>query len=50
MCPRISSLAGGDGRRLFFLRLRHAHSGGPAHEHILDAIKVFGDQVLPYCR
>jgi alkanesulfonate monooxygenase SsuD/methylene tetrahydromethanopterin reductase-like flavin-dependent oxidoreductase (luciferase family) len=31
------------------LRLRHAHSGGPAHERILDAIKLFGDRVLPYC-
>ncbi len=32
------------------LRLRHAHSGGPAHEKIMDAIKLFGDRVLPYCR
>jgi probable F420-dependent oxidoreductase len=31
------------------LRLRHAHSGGPAHANILDAIRTFGDQVLPYC-
>lgn len=31
------------------LRLRHAHSGGPAHEKILGAIKLFGEQVLPYC-
>jgi probable F420-dependent oxidoreductase len=31
------------------LRLRHAHSGGPAHENILGAIKMFGDQVIPYC-
>ena len=31
------------------LRLRHAHSGGPAHERILDAVKLFGDRVLPYC-
>lgn len=31
------------------LRLRHAHSGGPAHENILGAIRMFGDQVLPYC-
>jgi probable F420-dependent oxidoreductase len=31
------------------LRLRHAHSGGPAHDNILGAIKMFGDQVLPYC-
>ena len=31
------------------LRLRHAHSGGPAHANILGAIKMFGDQVLPYC-
>jgi probable F420-dependent oxidoreductase len=32
------------------LRLRHAHSGGPAHEKILGAIRQFGDQVLPCCR
>lgn len=31
------------------LRLRHAHSGGPTHERILDAVKLFGDRVLPYC-
>ncbi len=38
------------GADYFLLRLRHAHSGGPAHTHILDAIKLFGDRVLPYCR
>jgi alkanesulfonate monooxygenase SsuD/methylene tetrahydromethanopterin reductase-like flavin-dependent oxidoreductase (luciferase family) len=38
------------GADYFLLRLRHAHSGGPAHAHILDAIQLFGDQVLPYCR
>lgn len=32
------------------LRLRHAHSGGPAHARIMDAIRLFGDRVLPYCR
>jgi len=32
------------------LRLRHAHSGGPPHGKIMDAIKLFGDRVLPYCR
>lgn len=32
------------------LRLRHAHSGGPAHEKIMDAITLFGDRVLPYCQ
>ena len=32
------------------LRLRHAHSGGPAHEKIMEAIKLFGGRVLPYCR
>ena len=38
------------GANYYLLRLRHAHSGGPAHEEILDAIKLFGDRVLPYCR
>jgi probable F420-dependent oxidoreductase len=32
------------------LRLRHAHSGGPAHGKIMEAIRLFGDRVLPYCR
>ena len=37
------------GAKYFLLRLRHAHSGGPAHEKIMDAIRLFGDRVLPYC-
>jgi alkanesulfonate monooxygenase SsuD/methylene tetrahydromethanopterin reductase-like flavin-dependent oxidoreductase (luciferase family) len=32
------------------LRLRHAHSGGPAHDKIMEAIRLFGERVLPYCR
>ncbi len=31
------------------LRLRHAHSGGPPHQRILDAIQLFGDEVIPHC-
>jgi len=38
------------GADYFLLRLRHAHSGGPPHAKILEAIKLFGDSVLPYCR
>ena len=38
------------GANYCLLRLRHAHSGGPAHAHIMGAIRLFGDQVLPYCR
>lgn len=38
------------GADYFLLRLRHAHSGGPAHAKIMDAIKLFGDRVLPYCQ
>lgn len=38
------------GADYFLLRLRHAHSGGPAHARIMDAIRLFGDRVLPYCR
>ncbi len=38
------------GANYLLLRLRHAHSGGPAHEKIMEAIKLFGDRVLPYCR
>ncbi|MFT5392779.1 MAG: putative F420-dependent oxidoreductase [Gammaproteobacteria bacterium] len=29
------------------LRLRHAHSGGPAHEKITEAIELFGRAVIP---
>ena len=38
------------GADYFLLRLRHAHSGGPPHAKILEAIKLFGDRVLPHCR
>jgi probable F420-dependent oxidoreductase len=37
------------GADYFLLRLRHAHSGGPPHEKILDAIRMFGERVLPHC-
>jgi probable F420-dependent oxidoreductase len=37
------------GADYFLLRLRHAHSGGPPHEKILEAIRMFGERVLPYC-
>lgn len=38
------------GADYFLLRLRHAHSGGPPHEKILETIQLFGEQVLPACR
>jgi len=38
------------GASTFLLRLRHAHSGGPPHERIMAAIRLFGERVLPYCR
>ncbi|HET7341268.1 MAG TPA: LLM class flavin-dependent oxidoreductase, partial [Methylomirabilota bacterium] len=38
------------GASTFLLRLRHAHSGGPAHAEIMKAIRLFGEHVLPYCR
>ena len=34
----------------FLLRLRHAHSGGPSHERILEAIQLFGEEVIPHCQ
>jgi probable F420-dependent oxidoreductase len=34
----------------FLLRLRHAHSGGPAHPKIMEAIELFGERVIPHCR
>ena len=37
------------GAEYFLLRLRHAHSGGPPHEKIMDAIRLFGEQVIPAC-
>jgi alkanesulfonate monooxygenase SsuD/methylene tetrahydromethanopterin reductase-like flavin-dependent oxidoreductase (luciferase family) len=36
------------GSDYFLLRLRHAHSGGPAHDKIMEAIRLFGERVLPY--
>ena len=38
------------GADYFLLRLRHAHSGGPPHPKIMEAIRLFGDRVLPYCK
>jgi alkanesulfonate monooxygenase SsuD/methylene tetrahydromethanopterin reductase-like flavin-dependent oxidoreductase (luciferase family) len=38
------------GAHYVLLRLRHAHSGGPTHERIMQALGLFGDRVLPYCR
>jgi probable F420-dependent oxidoreductase len=32
---------------MFIFRLRQAHSGGPPHEKILRAIRLFGEQVIP---
>jgi len=37
------------GASTFLLRLRHAHSGGPPHDQIMEAIRLFGERVLPYC-
>jgi probable F420-dependent oxidoreductase len=34
----------------FLLRLRHAHSGGPPHAKIMEAIRLFGERVLPSCQ
>jgi probable F420-dependent oxidoreductase len=38
------------GAETFLLRFRHAHSGGPPHDRIMEAIKLFGEHVLPHCR
>ena len=38
------------GAETFLLRFRHAHSGGPPHEQIMEAIKLFGERVIPHCR
>jgi probable F420-dependent oxidoreductase len=38
------------GADYFLLRLRHAHSGGPPHDRIMEAIRLFGDKVLSHCR
>jgi probable F420-dependent oxidoreductase len=43
---RWSKATGAD---YFLLRLRHAHSGGPPHEKIMEAIRLFGERVLPHC-
>jgi probable F420-dependent oxidoreductase len=44
---RWSDATGAD---YFLLRLRHAHSGGPPHDKIMETIKLLGDEVLPHCR
>lgn len=38
------------GAGYFLLRLRHAHSGGPPHERIMEAIRLFGEEVIPHCQ
>jgi probable F420-dependent oxidoreductase len=43
---RWSKATGAD---YFLLRLRHAHSGGPPHDKIMEAIRLFGERVLPHC-
>jgi probable F420-dependent oxidoreductase len=43
---RWSKATGAD---YFLLRLRHAHSGGPPHARIMEAITLFGERVLPHC-
>ena len=35
------------GAEMLIFRLRQAHSGGPPHDKILRAIRLFGDKVLP---
>ncbi len=35
------------GAEMFIFRLRQAHSGGPPHEKILRAIRLFGEKVIP---
>ncbi|MCY4580560.1 MAG: hypothetical protein OXD31_16150, partial [Chloroflexi bacterium] len=37
------------GADYFLLRLRHAHSGGPPHERIMETIRLFGEKVIPAC-
>ena len=37
------------GADYFLLRLRHAHSGGPPHHRIMNAISTFGESIIPYC-
>ena len=37
------------GAEYFLLQLRHAHSGGPPHDKIMDAIRLFGEEVIPAC-
>ena len=38
------------GTDYFLLRLRHAHSGGPPHEKIMECIRLLGEQVIPHCQ
>jgi hypothetical protein len=38
------------GAEMVIFRLRQAHSGGPPHEKIQRAIRLFGDKVIPKLR
>jgi alkanesulfonate monooxygenase SsuD/methylene tetrahydromethanopterin reductase-like flavin-dependent oxidoreductase (luciferase family) len=38
------------GAETFLLRFRHAHSGGPPHDKIMAAIRLFGERVIAYCK
>ena len=44
---RWQEAAGAD---YFLLRLRQAHSGGPQHSRIMEAVRLFGEEVIPHCR
>ncbi len=35
------------GAEMIIFRLRQAHSGGPSHDKIRRAIRLFGEQVIP---
>ena len=37
------------GADYFVLGLRQSHSGGPPHDKIMEAIRLFGKSVIPYC-
>ena len=38
---------GATGAGYFLLRLRYAYSGGPPHGRIMEAIQMFGEEVIP---
>ena len=45
--PRKWASKPSSGAEMFIFRLRQAHSGGPSHDKVMRAIRLFGEKVMP---